>query len=174
MPLKEIEMEVDCQFVLVSGYPNLHRFANGVFTENYHWTVHEYKAMRKVTVGMLAGLCPSEGIRLIREYLHIHHLSHYPAYMHTLLEWLQSAIDIFWSMLRHPQGPWVRNSLVSPDYEPQRLHYFSYYVASVHAKGALLSYSTDRMKIHHKPFKRTWQTSNKNGDAEMIILKKVI
>ena len=49
-------MEVDCQFVLVSGYPNLHRFANGVFTENHHWTVHEYKAMRKVTVGMLAGL----------------------------------------------------------------------------------------------------------------------
>src|SRR5438477_11296712 len=130
--------------------------------------------MMKVTVGMLAGLCPSEGIRLIREYLHIHHLSHYPAYTHTLLEWLQSAIDMFWSMLRHPQGPWVRNSLVSPDYEPQRLHYFSYYVASVHAKGALLSYSTDRTEIHHKPFKRTWQMSNKNGDAEMIILKQVI
>ena len=170
-----VKAEIDSRFALVPGYPNLRRFPNGVFTENHHWTVHEYKAMMKITVAVLAGVCPPEGIRLIREYLHIHRLSHYAAHTSTSLEWLRSAVLTFWKMLTAPTGPWVTKGLVTSDFLPwQRLHYFSHYAESVIEKGALPSYSTDRTEIHHKPFKVAWQLSNKNGKAETIVLKEVV
>jgi len=131
--------------------------------------------MMKITVGCLAGVCPPEGIRLIREYLHIHRLSHYAAHTSTSLDWLRSAVVMFWKILTDPQGPWVKRGLLTPEFLPwQRLHYFSHYTDSVIQKGTLLSYSTDRTEIHHKPFKVAWQMSNKNGLAETIVLKDVI
>ena len=74
---KNLEIKIDSRFALIPGYPNLRRFANGIFTDNHHWTVHEYKAMMKVIMGTLVGICPPEGLMLVREYLHIHRLSHY-------------------------------------------------------------------------------------------------
>jgi len=49
----------------------------------------------KITVSILAGVCPPEGIRLIREYLHIYWLSRYAVHISTSLKWLQSAVITF-------------------------------------------------------------------------------
>ena len=125
--------------------------------------------MMKVTVGILAGVCPPEGIRLIHKYLHIHQLSHYVAHTSASLEWLRSAVLTFWKMLIAPNGPWVRTGLVTSDFLPwQRLHYFSNYAELVIEKGALPSYSTDRTEIYHKPFKVAWQMSNKKHLASAL------
>jgi hypothetical protein len=40
-------------------------------------TCHEMKNMMRQTIGCLVGLCPPEGISFVRDYLHIHRLSHW-------------------------------------------------------------------------------------------------
>ena len=81
----------------------------------------------------------------------------------SFLGWLRSAIDTFWKILKAPGGVFIQNDLVTEDYvPPPRLHYFHHYAQSVIEKGALLSYSTDRMEIWHKPLKSAYRRSNKN------------
>ena len=156
-------LEIEIRFALIPGYPNLRRFANGIFTDNHHWTVHEYKAMMKVIMGTLVGICPPEGLMLVREYLHIHRLSHYAVHSDKTLGWLRSTIDTFWKILKVPGGVFIQNDLVTEDYvPPPRLHYFHHYAQSVMEKGALPSYSTDRTEIWHKPLKSAYRRSNKN------------
>jgi len=170
---KDLEIEIDSRFALIPGYPNLRRFANGIFTDNHHWTVHEYKAMMKVILATLVGICPPEGLAFVREYLHIHRLSHYPIHSDKTLNWLRSAIDTFWKILKAPGGVFVQNGLVAENYHvpQQRLHYFHHYAQSVMEKGALPSYSTDRTEIWHKPLKAAYRRSNKNKvHAERYIL----
>ena len=114
--------------------------------------------MMKVILAALVGICPLEGLALVREYLHIHCLSHYPVHADKTLNWLQSAIDTFWKILKAPGGVFVQNGLVAENYHvpQQRLHYFHHYTQSVIEKGALPSYSTDRTEIWHKPLKAAY------------------
>jgi len=63
--------------------------------------------MMRVILGILAGICLAPGIQLVREYLHITYLSHYPMQTDKTLEWLQSAVDMFWKFLRDPNGPFL-------------------------------------------------------------------
>jgi hypothetical protein len=51
---RAVKTEIDSRFAIIPGYSNLWRFARGVFTSTHHWTVHEYKAMMKVAVGIVA------------------------------------------------------------------------------------------------------------------------
>src|SRR5271167_4735357 len=83
--IMDIKTEIDSRFAMMPAYPGLRQFANSIFTQNHHWTIHEYKAMMKVVLGVFIGLCPPEGIQLICEYLHIHRLSHYPIHSETSL-----------------------------------------------------------------------------------------
>src|SRR5437762_507257 len=152
--LPQVKLEFDARFAIIPKYTNLRRFNDGIIAEKHHWTVYEYKQMMKTIVGTLIRLCPSEGIFLIREYLHIHHLSHYN--IHTD-ESLKDSIKTFFQCLQNPIGPFIKHNLVQPDYEPQRLHYFYHYIDTVIAKGALPSYSTDRTEIYHKAYKNAFQ-----------------
>ena len=171
--LDQVKLEFDARFAVMPKYTNLQRFNDGIMAEKHYWTVHEYKQMMKTIVGTLMGLCPPQGIFLIREYLHIHRLSHYAVHTDESLEWLRDSIKTFFQCLRNPTGPFIKNGLVQPDYEPQRLHYFFHYADTVIAKGALPSYSTDRTEIYHKAYKNAFQRSNKvEGQSLKFILSE--
>ena len=166
-----VKTEIDSRFAMIPGYPNLRRFARGVFTSTHHWTVHEYKAMMKVAVGILEGVCPPEGLALMIEYLHIHRLSHYAVHTEESLGWLESAISTFWKILKAPGGPFSTNELIDDDWQTaQKLHYFWHYANTVREKGALPSYSTDRTEIWHKPLNSAFRRSNKGTDVYRFIL----
>ena len=167
----QIDTELDSRFALMPLYPDLRRFRNGILTEDHGWTVHEYKNMMKVIVGALVGICPPEGIALVREYLHIHCLTRYNTHTEESLDWLASAIKTFWRLLRSPKGPFILHNLVDLDYEPQRLHYMFEYIMAIRQKGALLAMSTDLTEIWHIPLKRAWEMSNKGRDAMRYVLQ---
>ena len=162
-----LESELDCRFALMPKFKDLRRFSHDILSEDHHWTVHEYKAMMKVMVGALQGICPSEGIALLREYLHIHRLSHYIIHTEESLQWLENAVETFNKFLQMPGDPFVKYDLVDPDHEPQKLHYFRHYAECVQRKGTLTSYSTDLTEIHHKPFKDAYKCSNKRDTDYM-------
>jgi hypothetical protein len=124
-----LDIEIDTRFALVPGYLGLVRFREGILSQKHHWTVHEIKEMMRVMVGCLSGLCPPEGIALIREYLHVQRLAYYSVHTDTSIHWLNSALATFFERLRDPDGPFVQKNLVDDegDYEPQRLHYFRHY-----------------------------------------------
>ena len=143
------------------GYLNLWRFSHGILSQKHPWAVYEFKAMMKVMVGVLTGICPPEGLALLQEYFHIHCLSHYSVHSNESLEYLDSAISTFQKLLKAPNGPFIKNGLVLPDYEPQLIHYFCHYYSSIWQKGALTSYSTEVAETHHIALKRSWRRSNK-------------
>jgi hypothetical protein len=135
--------ELDRRFITMAGYQNMRRFSNGVFTQNHHWTVHEHKQMMKVILGVLQGICPMDGIDLVREYIHIHQLCHYAAHTERTMGYLNSAIDTLWSVLKDPERLFVKLGLIpSQEYAPPRLHYLSHYVQSIQQFGVLPGYST--------------------------------
>jgi len=167
-----LRMEFDSRFALVPSYMGLRRFKDGILTQNHHWTVHEHKEMMKVTLAVLAGICPPDGLELLREYLHIHRLSHYHVHSEESLGWLESAISVFWSILKRPTGGFIKAGLITNEFDVQRLHYFMHYAESVREKGSLTSYSTDRTEIWHKPIKSAFRRSNKGKDSMRFILKE--
>ena len=169
-----LRAEFDARFALMPTYSEGRSFRNGIFTEKHFWSVHDMKQMMKVVVGALVGICPPEGVRLVREYLHIHRLAHYSCHTEESLQWMESAINTLFRDLRRPGGDFVRHDIVTTDYRlPQKAHYFYHYVETVRAKGALPSYSTDRTEIFHKPLRSAYSRSNKNGDeAIQFILKE--
>ena len=147
-------------------------FREGIISQTHPWTCHEMKGLMRQAIGCLIGLCPPEGISLIRDYLHIHRLSHYTVHTEESLAWLEDAVITFSNHLRAPAGPFARTMYNSGDCEPQRLHYFRHYAQSVHEKGALPSYSTDRTEIWHKWLKESWERSNKGEDSMEYILRE--
>jgi hypothetical protein len=169
-----LKVEFDTRFALMPTYPDACKFQDGIFTEKHFWSVHDMKQMMKVVVGALVGICPPEGVRLVREYLHIHRLAHYSCHTEESLQWLESAISTLFRDLKHLGGDFVRHDIVHVDYRlPQKAHYFYHYVETVRAKGALPSYSTDRTEIFHKPLRSAYSRSNKKGDeAIQFILKE--
>ena len=168
-----IESELDCRFTLIPPFKELRRFSRGILAQDHHWTVDEIKDMTKIMVGALYGICPAEGIALLREYLHIHRLSHYLVHTEDSLQWLESACETFNDLLRAPAGPFIKYGLLeSVDYEPQKIHYLRHYPQCVRQKGTLTSYSTDRTEIHHKPFKASYARSNKRGDDYLKFILK--
>ena len=97
----------------------------------------EYKDIMRVTPAVLHGICPPDGMELLREYLHIHRLSHYTAHTEASLNLLDSAIHSFWRILKDSNGPFVQWNIwtKNEDYAPPRLHYFSHYAYAVREKG---------------------------------------
>jgi hypothetical protein len=170
---KDLKAEFDARFSLVPSYTGGKTFHNGIHTETHFWSVHEVKEIMKSFVGVIIGICPSEGIHLVREYLHIYRLSHYLCHTENTLEWLESAIETFFALLTGPDSIFIANEIVPANYEPQKLHYLRHYSAAVRAKGALPHYSTDRTEIWHKPLHSAWKRSNKRGDdATRFILNE--
>jgi hypothetical protein len=129
--------------------------------------------MMKVIVGALVGICPTEGVTLVREYLHIHQLVYYSCHTEKSLQWMESVITTLFCNLTRPTGIFVAKEIIPPDYIlPQKLHYFLHYPDMVREKGTLPSYSTDRTEIFYKPLRNAYQRSNKNEeDAIKFILK---
>ena len=113
----QLKMEFDSRFALIPGYTGLRRFEHGVLTKTHAWTVHEYKEMMKVILGALIGLCPSEGIHLVMEYLDVHRLAHYSCHTDESLAWLENAVDQFFEQLKSANGPFIKHGLVSPKSE---------------------------------------------------------
>src|SRR6202035_969532 len=159
----DLDVEIDARFALVPKYPGLKHFNEGMLSQEHHWTVHEIKEMMRVMMCCLSGLCPPEGLALLREYLHLSRLAYYSVHTEESLQWLESARETFFKILRDPDGPFVQEELIpnGGDYEPQRLHYFRHYHTAIREWGAMLSYSTDRTEIWHKPLKKAYQRSNK-------------
>ena len=168
----EVDVEIDARFALVPSWTGMRWFREGIISQTHPWTCHEMKDMMRQTIGCLVGLCPPEGISLIRDYLHIHRLSHYTVHTDESLAWLEDAVITFSNHLRAPAGPFARTMYNSGDCEPQRLHYFRHYAQSVREKGALPSYSTDRTEIWHKWLKESWERSNKGEDSMEYILRE--
>ena len=86
-------MEFNSRFALMPGYTSIRRFEHGVLTKTHTWTVHEYKEIMKVIIGALIGLCPTEGIHLVMQYLDIHRLAHYSCHTDESLAWLENSVD---------------------------------------------------------------------------------
>ena len=168
----DVDVEIDARFALVPGWTGMRWFREGIVSQTHPWTCHEMKDMMRQTIGCLAGLCPPEGISLIRDYLHIHRLSHYNVHTEESLAWLEDAVITFSNHLRAPAGPFARTMYNHSDCEPQRLHYFRHYAQSVREKGALPSYSTDRTEIWHKWLKESWERSNKGEDSMEYVLRE--
>jgi hypothetical protein len=172
IPASRVLAEIDARFSIMPKYFGLRRFTKGIYNKQHPWMVHEYRAMMKVILGVLAGLCPKEGMLLLREYLIINYLSQYPVHNDTSLGWLDGAIDTFWRILRNPKGRFVhlkdnvrfKDSVVTETWAPSKLHYFRHYAQCVREKGALTSYSTDRTEIWHKILKAAYNRSNKIPD----------
>lgn len=162
-----LKLEFDSRYTLIPTYPGCRRFPDGILDTGHAWAVFEQKSMMKVIIAVLDGICPSDSLEVMRDYLHMHMLSHYETHTEQSLEYLGDAIETFFTNLHHPDGIFVRTELITPDYEPQKLHYFRHYVESVRSKGSLPSYSTDRTEIWHKPLKRAYQRSNKKEDDAM-------
>jgi len=158
----QLKQELDSRFALMPSFAGLKSFPEGIFTQSHHGTVHELKEQMRVILGALAGLCPVEALSAAREYLHIHRLAHYNCHTDESLQWLDSAIETFFKQLRAPGGIFVRKNIVTPDYEPPRLHYLFHYVRAVIMKGALPSFSTDRTEIWHKGPKSLYSDSGKH------------
>jgi hypothetical protein len=171
-PQFEVDVEIDARFALVPGWTGMRWFREGIISQTHPWTCHEMKDMMRQVIGCLVGLCPPEGISLIRDYLHIHRLSHYTVHTEESLAWLEDAVITFSNHLRAPAGPFARTMYDSGDCEPQRLHYFRHYAQSVREKGSLPSYSTDRTEIWHKWLKESWERSNKGVDSMEYILRE--
>lgn len=169
----KLKAEFDARFMLMPTYALARKFKEGIFTEKHFWSVHDIKEMMKVIVGALVGICPTEGVTLVREYLHIHRLAHYSCHTEESLQWMESAITTLFRNLTRPTGTFVTEEIIPLDYIlPQKLHYLLHYAQTVREKGALPSYSTDRTEIFHKPLRNAYRRSNKNGeDAIKFILK---
>ena len=157
----------------VTAYPGLRRFSSDVFAEDHHWTMREYKDIMRVTPAVLHGICPPEGMELLREYLHIHRLSHYTAHTEASLNLLDSAIHSFWRILKDSNGRFVRWNIWTnnDDYAQPRLHYFSHYAYAVREKGCLSDCSTDRTESLHKYLKEYYRKSNKGADYDLFLLR---
>lgn len=170
---KTILREIDKRFTYVTAYPGLRRFSGGVFAEDHHWTMREYKDIMRVAPAVLNGLCPPEGMDLLREYLHIHRLSHYTAHTDISLELLESAIHSFWRILKNPNGRFVQWNIWNrnDDFAQPRLHYFSHYAQTVREKGCLPGCSTDRTEPLHKHIKEYYRKSNKGPDYDLFLLR---
>src|SRR5436190_2810530 len=102
------------------GYTGIRRFEHEVLTKTHAWTVHEYKEIMKVIIGALIGLCPTEGIHLVMQYLDIHQLAHYSYHTGESLAWLENIVDQFFEQLKSPNGPFIKYSLVSLESETQK------------------------------------------------------
>jgi hypothetical protein len=127
--------------------------------------------MMKVILEVLRGICPTDGIDLVREYIHIHQLCHYAAHTERTMGYLNSAIDTLWSVLKDPERLFVKLGLIpSQEYAPLRLHYLSHYVQSIRQFGILSGYSTQGTEIWHKPLKVAYGKSNKSTDCYPFIL----
>jgi hypothetical protein len=163
--------ELDLRFMYMTPYPGLRRFSDGVYTQDHHWTMREYKDIMRVNLGVLHGLCPPEGISLLREYIHIHRLSHYPAHTDESLSLLDAAIHTFWRILKNPDGALCKY-LLHDDWSPMKLHFFSHYARAITEKGSLPACSTDRTEPYHKSFKESFQASNKGQGADIFILRR--
>jgi hypothetical protein len=100
--------ELDARFAIMPVHKNRRRFSDGILSQKHHWSVHEYKAMMKVIVGVLTGLCPSDAFPLLIEYLHVHYVAHYSCQTEESLEWLESATKAFFKILYNPTGPFVK------------------------------------------------------------------
>jgi len=168
----QLKMEFDSRFALIPEYTGLQQFEHGVLTKTHAWTVHEYKEIMKVILGTLIGLCSSEGIHLVMEYLDVHQLAHYSCHTDESLAWLENAVDQFFEQLKSANGPFIKHGLVSPESETQKIHYQRHYANTVHEKGALPSSSTDRTEPLHKLLKNAWRRSNKGKDSIDFVLKE--
>jgi hypothetical protein len=164
LPEIQVVAEIDARFSIMTKYFGSHRFSKSIYNKSHSWMVHEYRAMMKVILGVLTGICPKEGIRLVREYLIINYLSQYPVHNDTTLGWLDGTIDSFWAMLRDPNGLFIKYDLVTNYWALSQLHYFRHYAECVREKGALTSYSTDKTEIWHKILKEAYKRSNKIPD----------
>ena len=116
-----LDVEIDARFALIPKYPSLKYFKEDILSQKYHWTVHEIKEMMRVMMGCLIGLCPPEGLALLREYLHLSRLAYYSVHTEESLQWLESARETFFKILRDPDGPFVQQELIynGGDHEPQ-------------------------------------------------------
>jgi len=85
--IEELDTELNARFALMPQYQGLRRFSNGIFSQKlHHWSVYEVVAIMKVIIGALFGLLPSEAFPLLKEYLHIHYISHYSVHTEESLE----------------------------------------------------------------------------------------
>jgi len=152
-----LKLEFDSRYTLIPTYPGqCRRFPDGILDKGHAWVVFEQKSMMKVIVAVLDGICPADAIQVMRDYLHMDMLSHYETHTEESLGYLEDAIDVFFTNLHDPNGIFIKNDRIAPDYEPPKLHYFRHDVESVRGKGSLPSYSTDRTEIWHKPLKRAY------------------
>lgn len=170
---KAVLREIDKRFRYTPGFQNLRRFSHGVNSEDHHWTMREYKDVARIAPGVLSGLCPRDGMDLLREYLHILRLSHYSVHTDETLDLLNSAIHSFWRILKNPRGLFKKWEIWTheDDYAPVKLHYFSHYAAYVKEKGCLPGCSTDRTEPLHKELKVYYRQSNKGPDKELFLLR---
>ena len=106
-------------------------FQKGIIYQTHPWTCHEIKDMLHQVIGCLIGICLPEGISLIRDYLHIHWLSHYTVHTDESLAWLEDAAITFSNHFWAPAGPFAGKIFNNGDCEPQYLHYFRHYASTV-------------------------------------------
>ena len=128
--------------------------------------------MMRVWMGVSRGLGGDILNSMVKEYLDIHRLSHYPSHSdatlgasENTLSYLESAIDGFFQHLQNPDGPLVQFTSMNENYMTNKLHAMYHYTTWIRAKGILSQYSTDRTEALHRLYKTLYRASNKGHDA---------
>ena len=167
--------ELDARFQHVPTYPGLRWFRSGI-SKLKRWTGKEYKGMMWVWMGVSRGLGGDILNSMVKEYLDIHRLSHYPSHSdatlgasENTLSYLESAIDGFFRHLQNPDGPLVQFASMDENYMTNKLHAMYHYTTWIRAKGTLPQYSTDRTEALHRLYKTLYRASNKGHNAVKFV-----
>jgi hypothetical protein len=80
----------------------------------------------KIILSILTNICPMTA-SIYRQYLYIHHLSHYFEHTEEALSLLSNVDGTFWNILKNPQCLFSKWGLVEEDYTSPKLHYLMHY-----------------------------------------------
>jgi Plavaka transposase len=167
--------ELDARFQHVPTYPGLRWFRNGI-SKLKRWTGTEYKGMMRVWMGVSRGLGGDILNSMVKEYLDIHRLAHYPSHSDAILgasentlSYLEKAVDGFFRHLHDSDGPLVQFATIDENYMTNKLHAMYHYTTWIRAKGTLPQYSTDRTEALHRLYKTLYRASNRGHDVAKFV-----
>ena len=114
----------------------------------------------RVFLGIGRGLCDDILLSMIKTYLEVHRLSHYPSHSDQgiggnmgTLQYLETAIDEFFRDLQNPEGTLVQSDVIKEDFMTNKLHAMVHYAEWVRQKGSLPQFSTDCTEALHHIYK---------------------
>ena len=172
-----LNAELDARFQHIPAYQGLRWFNRGI-SHIKRWTGSEYKGMMRVFMGIARGLCNDNLLSMIKTYVDIHRLSHFPSHSDNAelpgrqqgtLQYLEESVKAFFNDLLDPHGTLITTNLIRDDFMTNKLHAMVHYPEWVREKGSLPQFSTDCTEALHRIFKALWRASNKGHESDKTV-----